>query len=402
MLALGVGLVMPPILRSVDIVPRGAAVKAAEAVGTQASTMSPGQFVVRDTFNDNLRGTMWRVLADDPNNCTMKEVNQRLELQATTQAVDASAGYVSSGWRLDPRYSFSVKVDYHYDLMSFDEGWVSLGVTPEVGDPWEQNAVIGVGCAHAYANWWYRKQIGYSVASDSAQRPGANGALYISYDASADELYLGLADYGAEDAWATVHPLRRGEWGDRPLFIWLAGGSNGLGVPSGRVYLDNLLVQTGTLIEGSLREVYRFWSPVFERHFYTINEAEKQALVTQFNGTWMYEGVAYRAFADSSDLDTKPVYRFWSDALHGHFYTMSEAEKDWVITDYAHVWTFEGVAFYAYPSGKQPSSARPVYRFWSPAKSAHFYTISEEERNNLIVCWPNVWVDEGVAWYAIE
>lgn len=391
-----------PILPSVDLVGRGAAIKAADVTGIQAPTISPGQFVLRDTFNDDLTGTMWGVLADDPNNCMVKEVGQRLELQATDHAANASAGYVSAGWRLDPTYDFAMRVDYHYDLRSFAEGWLSLGVTQEATDPWAQNAVIGVGCAHAYANYWYRIQTGYTIHTNSAQRPLANGSLYISYDAGADELYLGLADYGAEDAWATLYRLRTEQWGNRPIFIWLAGGSDGLAVPSGRVYLDNFLVQKGTLIEASPKDVYRFWSPVLGRHFYTISDAEKETLVTQFNDIWTYEGVAYRAFAENSDPDTKPVYRFWSDYLSGHFYTISETEKDWLIVQDPQVWTFEGVAFYVYPSGRQPPGALPVYSFWSPNKSAQFYTISEEERNNLIVSYPNVWTDEGIAWYAPE
>jgi len=394
-LALGVGYMTLVTLQGIGAVSRGPAAQAAD-------TITLGQFILRDTFNDNLTGPMWRVLADDPNLCTMKEVNQRLELQATNQVSVVSAGYVSSGWRLDPRCDFSVKVDYHYDLMSFAVGWVSLGVTPEVGDPWEQNAVIGVGCAHGYANYWFRKQAGFSVDSDSAQRSGTNGTLYISYNAGTDELYLGLADYGPDDAWSVLPGLRNVKWGNRPVYIWLAGGCEGLNVPSGRVYLDNLLVQTGTVIEASLKEVHRFWSPVLERHFYTISEAEKEKLVLQFNDTWRYEGVAYHAFSTDADLDTTPVYRFWSDKLSGHFYTTSAKEKDWLIAEYPHVWTLEGVAFYVYPEGRQPVGTVPVYRFWSPTKSAHFYTTSEAERDGLQANYSNVWTYEGIAWYAYE
>jgi hypothetical protein len=392
MLALAVGHVTLLVLGSVDLIPQGAA-KAVE---------SPEQFIARDTFDDNTKGAMWRVVADDPNNCAMKEVNQRLELQATSRTVNASAGYVSSGWRLDPRFDFSLKVDFHYDLMSFPGGWVSLGVTPEVGDPWEKNAAIGVGCADGYAHYWDRKQTGFSVQSSASQRSRTNGSLYVSYNAGADELYLGLSSYGPADAWSVLPGQLKGEWGSRPVFIWLAGGSDGLAVPSGRVYLDNLLVETGMIIEASLKEVHRFWSPVLERHFYTISEAEKEMLISEFKHVWSYEGVVYHAFATGTDPDTRPVYRFWSDRLSSHFYTLNESEKNWLIAEYSHIWTFEGVAFYAYPTGGQPVTARPVYRFWSPAKGAHFYTISETERDSLRTNYSSVWTDEGVAWYANE
>ena len=401
-LVLGVGHVTLLVLRSVHVVPQGAVVRAADALGTQAPAVSPGQFVVRDTFDDNVRGPMWQVLTDDPNNCAMKEIHQRLELQATSRTVNASAGFVSRGWRLNPGRDFSMKVDFHYDLMSSAGGWVSLGVTPDISDPWERHAAIGVGCADGYANYWYRKQAGLSVNSASAERSRADGTFYISYNAATDELYLGLADYGPDDAWSTRTGLLRSEWRNQPVFIWLAGGSDGLAVSSGRVYLDNLLVETGEVIDASLKEVHRFWSPSLERHFYTISEAEKDALLTQFRQVWTYEGVVYHAFSDGSDPDTRPVYRLWSSLLSSHFYTISESEKNWLVAEYGYVWTFEGVAFYAYPIDRHPAGTHPVYRFWSPAKGTHFYTISETERNGLLANYSNVWMDEGIVWYANE
>jgi hypothetical protein len=394
-LVLGVGHVS-------SLVPRGAVAKAGGTVETQAFALAQAQFIVQDTFDDNVRGAVWRLLVDDPNNCTMREINQRLELQATDRTVNASAGFVSTGWRLDPRQDFAMKVDFHYDLMSSAGGWVSLGVTPDDNDPWEKNAAIGVGCADGYAHYWHRKQDGLSVRSSSAERSRTNGTFYISYNTAADELYLGLADYGPEDAWSALPGMVKGGWRSRPVLIWLAGGSDGLTVPSGRVYLDNFVVETGTVIEASLKNVYRFWSPSLDRYFYTISEAEKETLLTQFQQVWTYEGAVYRAFANGSDPDTKPVYRFWSDKLFGHFYTISEAERDTLMAEYAYIWTFEGVAFYAYPAGSQPAGMRPVYRFWSPVKGTHFYTISEAERSNLRAKYSSVWTEEGIAWYASE
>jgi hypothetical protein len=42
----------------------------------------------------------------------------------------------------------------------------------------------------------------------------------------------------------------------------------------------------------------------------------------------------------------------------------------------------------------------PVYRFWSRQNSAHFFTISEQEKNIILSTYPdNVWRYEGVAYY---
>ena len=48
----------------------------------------------------------------------------------------------------------------------------------------------------------------------------------------------------------------------------------------------------------------------------------------------------------------------------------------------------------------RPAGSMPVYRFWSPANSVHFYTIDESEKAMLIRDWPTVWTFEGIAYYA--
>jgi len=146
------------------------------------------------------------------------------------------------------------------------------------------------------------------------------------------------------------------------------------------------------LTVASVKEpVYRFWSPIFFSHFYTISEAEKNA--TMANPDWISEGVAWYAFSTQVP-DTLPVYRFWSPAFFSHFYTISEAEKNVVLTNPD--WIFEGVAWYAFPT--QVPDTLPVYRFWSPVFFSHFYTISEAEKN-IVLANPD-WIFEGAAWYA--
>jgi len=148
--------------------------------------------------------------------------------------------------------------------------------------------------------------------------------------------------------------------------------------------------------------VYRFWSPINSRHFYTIKEAEKNKLINIYAHVWTYEGIVYYAFETDSEPSLVPVYRFWSPVLVAHFYTISESERDKLINIYPHVWTYEGIAFYAYPEGQQPIDTLPVYRFWSDTLETHFYTMNETEKNKLIDNYPHVWTYEGTAWYAYE
>lgn len=147
--------------------------------------------------------------------------------------------------------------------------------------------------------------------------------------------------------------------------------------------------------------VYRFWSPRFRHHFYTISETERDKLIDNYSSSWTYEGQAFDAFADQGELETLPVYRFWSPRYKSHFYTIDETEKDKLVTTYPDtIWTYEGVNLYAYPDGAQPAGAKPIYRFWSPALGGHFYTIIETEKNKLITRYPETWTYEGIAWYA--
>jgi len=104
----------------------------------------------------------------------------------------------------------------------------------------------------------------------------------------------------------------------------------------------------------------------------------------------------------SNDPGLAPVYRFWSDKLTTHFYTINEAEKDRLIREFSQVWTFEGVAFYAYPPDRAVAASKPVYHFWSEKYNRHFYTISETEKQGLIKQSSNVWTLQGVSWYAFE
>jgi len=144
--------------------------------------------------------------------------------------------------------------------------------------------------------------------------------------------------------------------------------------------------------------VYRFWSPDFGRHFYTISESEKDSLVVGYSDVWSFEGVAYYACSSPYRDGLLPVYRFWSG--HTHFYTIDQREHDRLIEEQADIWTPEGIAFYAYPPGAQLAGCVPVYRLWNSSSDTYFYTTNEIERTAILADYGNVFVDQGVAFYA--
>lgn len=139
--------------------------------------------------------------------------------------------------------------------------------------------------------------------------------------------------------------------------------------------------------------VHRFWSDVLGGHFFTVSEAEKNNVIANLPA-WAYEGPQWSAF-DSFLEGTLPVYRFWSDQFLSHFFTINEAEKDHIISNYSE-WSYEGVAWFAFDVSYPET--QPIFRFWSDVFQSHFYTSNLAERDYIIEnFWE--WRYEGIAWY---
>jgi len=147
--------------------------------------------------------------------------------------------------------------------------------------------------------------------------------------------------------------------------------------------------------------VYRFWAPKLGRHLYTIRKAQRDRLLLEDGDTWKYEGPVFYAYApdEPRPQGVLPVYQFSSPALNAQFYTMGQAEKDSLLGQPSGVWTCEGIAFYAWPQAGA-EDILPVYRFWSQRLGCHFYTISEVEKAGLIGQSSDTWTYECIAWYA--
>lgn len=139
--------------------------------------------------------------------------------------------------------------------------------------------------------------------------------------------------------------------------------------------------------------VYRFFNDRTGVHFYTANEAERDAVGQSID--FSFEGASYDA-VDPVTGGGVPVYRFLNRDTGVHLYTISEAERD-ATTNLAN-FSFEGEAFFAY--GTQVEGSIPIYRFFNSTTGAHFYTPSELERDTVANNLPN-FQSEGVAYYAL-
>ena len=155
----------------------------------------------------------------------------------------------------------------------------------------------------------------------------------------------------------------------------------------------------GAPVTTNVTPVYRFWSAVFRGHFFTISASEKTNIIDNLSRDWRYEGIAF--YVPRTQVPgTAPVYRFWSPVYKGHFFTMSAREKTNIIENLSHDWRYEGIAYHTYPF--RVEGASPVFRFWSPRYRHHFFTISEPEKNSIIANLSHDWNYEGIAYYAFR
>jgi glucose/arabinose dehydrogenase len=170
----------------------------------------------------------------------------------------------------------------------------------------------------------------------------------------------------------------------------------------GELYVANLNEgKIYKIVSDNYTYVYRYWSDKLQSHFFTANTVEKESVDINYPSTWEYEQVAFQGVGKNNDNTCPtgaPVHRFWSDRLQSHFYTISTTEKDYVQANYASTWTYEGVAYCAFTASA--GGINPVYRFWSDSLQTHFYTISQSERDYVNANYGNVWTYEGVAFYA--
>gem|GEM_PF-2265499 len=157
--------------------------------------------------------------------------------------------------------------------------------------------------------------------------------------------------------------------------------------------------QGGPFDYSTLSLVYRFQNTHTSTHFYTMDESEKNTILSDY--PWfVYEGGAWKTYhIDDHPDESLPIYRFYNTDTGAHFFTMNESEKNDIINNYS--WfRYEGIAFYAYaPDGSAPDDALPVYRFYNNSTGGHFFTINEAEKDTIVLNYP--WFRyEGVAWYA--
>lgn len=145
--------------------------------------------------------------------------------------------------------------------------------------------------------------------------------------------------------------------------------------------------------------VYRFYNKQNGSHFYTSSVEERNTVISRWSNVYNYEGVAY-SINMANPNNNAPLYRFYNTKNGTHFYTASIQERDTVIVRWPNIYTYEGPV-YSVCTSVGPGRI-PMYRFYNTRIGSHFYTISADEKDTVIDRWSNVYRYEGVAfWLAL-
>lgn len=136
------------------------------------------------------------------------------------------------------------------------------------------------------------------------------------------------------------------------------------------------------------KSFFRLYNPVLHRHFYTMNEVEKNNCLA---GNWVSEGSAGTVYPGTSSASGLiPLYRLYKSSINNHFYTTNTTERDNAINA---GYISEGVAGYVFANAS--SGGTPLYRANGGNAYGHFYTTSLSEYENLSTAW----IKEGISCY---
>lgn len=230
-------MVVAAIAGRLSVCPRGCGV----AMGQ--TTAAP---VFQDNFDDNKKGTPWKVFGTSAK-ATVTETGKCLQFNTTSDVNVPFMGYISDKWWIDPNQDFQMKIDLHFDIFSYANGWVSFGLTPESAGPDEKWVALGIGCSGVFQNYWGEWRDGYEGRLDYEGRVRSTVTLYISYDSWYDVLYLSDSGYGSEGCWQTLSGFVKGKLGKVPLYVFLAAKSNSMALVGTSAYLDNFVIEKGKL-----------------------------------------------------------------------------------------------------------------------------------------------------------
>ena len=112
-------------------------------------------------------------------------------------------------------------------------------------------------------------------------------------------------------------------------------------------------------------------------------------------------GSAVLIVPDYCDDDCIPIYRMYDLYKNVHFYTTSENERNNLL-GMSGAYRVEGVAGYAQSYNDPSLNTVPVHRFYNYIKGVHFYTSNQAEASNVNDTMSSTYRYEGVSYNVIK
>jgi RHS repeat-associated protein len=161
--------------------------------------------------------------------------------------------------------------------------------------------------------------------------------------------------------------------------------------------------------------VYRLYNGCCQTdHFYTTSTKQRDIALNSskncdsppcpsYPSYYKFEKIECYA-SDRNFPGGVPVMRLNSDTRSCHYYTTDEADKDNKLANPDNGFTYEGIAFFVYPT--QVLGSVPVYHLFrddTPVSGNYdnFYTISEFERDNAVASFGYQYIEGDILGYAM-
>jgi len=138
---------------------------------------------------------------------------------------------------------------------------------------------------------------------------------------------------------------------------------------------------------------YRFYNGEIGDHLFTPNEKERDYLL-QNEPNYQYEGIGFYVYRTDEWPETELVRRFRHDHTQHHVLIVFPQEPPGGTPQY---WSIENWAkFYAFTF--QAPHTVPVYRLHDTVRGDYLYTISDAERDYVLNTFPD-YEDQGIVFY---
>lgn len=139
----------------------------------------------------------------------------------------------------------------------------------------------------------------------------------------------------------------------------------------------------------NVTRMYRAYNPNADYHFFTITSAEFSNAVT---AGYHDETSGQSGFSvlDNLVAGTTPIHRLYNLTSGRHYYTLSDYERDVLVSI---GWRFEKDEGFMYAA--TASGATTIYRLYNNNSGVHLYTESAATRSTILTTFAGVWVEHS-------